>query len=323
MKWEATVANDRRDDELGYGKPPKWARFEKGRSGNPRGRPKKKAAAESDLTSCDVDDIYRRELARKIRVNVSGGAKELAALEVVTISQIQTAAKGSPHAQRDVLKAAAELARRDAERRRLEEEERRQIFSNVVEWKKIRARDWAATTLAGGEPDELWPHPDDMLIDLHAMTWSVRGPIDESDVPRFEHYRAERDMCFAKAMIDIRKQRVVACGTPSIWDPMWMYWDALLPLRWQLLPQRDLHELSFLSTPMRKLRALEEACAAEVEGLRRRAAYDPQDKDAYRFANTVMKPLLKRQGYRSLAEFECTFEETGGNPPWPKSAKCD
>jgi hypothetical protein len=33
-----------------------------------------------------------------------------------------------------------------------------------------------------------------------------------------------------------------------------------------------------------------------------------------------MKPLLKRVGYRSLAEFERAYEETGGDPPWPKIA---
>ena len=30
------------DDKVGYGKPPKHSRFQPGRSGNPRGRPKKK-----------------------------------------------------------------------------------------------------------------------------------------------------------------------------------------------------------------------------------------------------------------------------------------
>ena len=41
-------------------------------------------------------------------------------------------------------------------------------------------------------------------------------------------------------------------------------------------------------------------------------------KDSYKFANSVMKPLLKPQGYRSLAEFEHAFGKDGDNLPWPK-----
>ena len=308
------------DDAVGYGKPPKWARFQKNTSGNPRGRPKKNVAPETILANSDLDDILRRELYRKMRVKDGDRASELAALEVVARKQVQIAMTGSPYAQREVLKAAAELAARDAERHHLEEEQRRQTFMNVIKWKEIRTREWAATALVGGEPDEPWPHPDDILIDQQAMTWGVRGPIDEGDLPRFEHYREERDICFAKAMLDVRKRRVADSGKLSIWDPIWMIWDAKLPLRWQLMPRKDVFELFFISMPMRKLRAFEKERTAEVDELRQRAGYNPKDKDGYRFANTVTKPLLKRQGYRSLAEFERAYEDTGGNPPWPKIA---
>ena len=33
------LADEKRDDEVGYGKPPRRTRFRKGQSGNPRGRP--------------------------------------------------------------------------------------------------------------------------------------------------------------------------------------------------------------------------------------------------------------------------------------------
>ncbi|MGC1470054.1 MAG: hypothetical protein WA793_11795 [Sphingorhabdus sp.] len=35
---------------------------------------------------------------------------------------------------------------------------------------------------------------------------------------------------------------------------------------------------------------------------------DGRDKDTYRIVNSIMKPMLNRQGYRSLAEFEHEFE---------------
>ncbi len=33
-------SDEKRDDEVGYGKPPRHTRFKKGQSGNPSGRPR-------------------------------------------------------------------------------------------------------------------------------------------------------------------------------------------------------------------------------------------------------------------------------------------
>ena len=47
----------------GYGKPPKHTRFQKGRSGNPRGRPKREES---------FADLIRQELKKRIRVQENG-----------------------------------------------------------------------------------------------------------------------------------------------------------------------------------------------------------------------------------------------------------
>jgi hypothetical protein len=41
-KEDADARNSNRKYEVGHGKPPKATRFQKGKSGNPKGRPKKK-----------------------------------------------------------------------------------------------------------------------------------------------------------------------------------------------------------------------------------------------------------------------------------------
>lgn len=45
---------------------------------------------------------------------------------------------------------------------------------------------------------------------------------------------------------------------------------------------------------------------------------DEWDKESYKTVNAIMKPLFKRQGYRSLREFEHAFETQGENMPWPR-----
>lgn len=305
------------DDEVGYCKPPKWTRFTSGKSGNPKGRPRKPRQPQLRSTAESLtDDILRGELGRPIRVTDGTGTHEIATHHVVQRSQIQSAVKGNSFAQREVLKAARELEARDAARRQAEEEQKREIFAKIVQWRMLRVRAWAEVE-KGCEPSEPWPHPDDMLIDHNKQAWRIRGPLDAEDLPHFEYCRAERDALFARAMLDRCERPAEDFAKPSIWD-LWIAWDVMLPLRWQAVPDVDKWD-HLLCLPIRALRRLEHERTADARALRVSAGIPPHGKDEYRFANAVMKPLLQRQGYRSLAEFERAYEATGGDPPWPKT----
>ena len=81
--------------EVGYGKPPKNTRFQPGRSGNPRGRPKGRAS---------LAKIVEKQLYRPMAVKVEGKLERLPALDVAIMRLMQHALQGPPGKAIDVLK---------------------------------------------------------------------------------------------------------------------------------------------------------------------------------------------------------------------------
>ena len=92
------------DYDIGYGRPPRYTRFRKGKSGNPAGRPKIKADQPSPVNDKKTDDILREQLARKIVTQgKGGGTRKMKVLEAVSLSQQKSALAGNSAAQRPKL----------------------------------------------------------------------------------------------------------------------------------------------------------------------------------------------------------------------------
>ena len=77
--------------EVGYGRPPRETRFRPGRSGNPRGRPKKPKS---------VQEKFERELARKVAVREDGRVRKIPKIDLWVRRVIADAIKGSHQASR-------------------------------------------------------------------------------------------------------------------------------------------------------------------------------------------------------------------------------
>jgi len=309
------------DDSPGYGKPPPWTRFRKGQSGNPKGRPKKLSTTKAEsIGQSSSDDVTRAVLTRKVKVVEGGVSKTLTILEAAARAQAAAALKGNVIAQRELLRQARELEARDAMRASEAEAEKQNDYNLIKDWKHRLEKEWARARETGVSPEKEFPHPDDILLYPDTHAWTIRGPYDAGDLPRFEYYRAQRDFLFAMAAFDARRR-----NKPykiQAFDILWVSYDARLPLKWQVANDHLETALRiFDQLPLRDLRAAIIRYQKKLEAMPTPFVDRAAQKYAYQEASKVMQPLLKAQGYRSLAQFEHAWETCGDDLPWPKIAK--
>jgi len=79
-----------KDYEVGYGKPPKATQFQKGRSGNPKGRPK---------GSQNKGSIVRNIMDRKVTVRENGKERKITVFEALVEKMVAKALNGSMNDQ--------------------------------------------------------------------------------------------------------------------------------------------------------------------------------------------------------------------------------
>jgi hypothetical protein len=79
---------------IGYGKPPKSTQFKRGRSGNPKGRPKNSRKLATDLTA---------ELSEQITVREEGRSRRISKQRALIKSLMAKALQGNVHASAAML----------------------------------------------------------------------------------------------------------------------------------------------------------------------------------------------------------------------------
>lgn len=82
------------DDRVGYKRPPRHSQFKPGKSGNPKGRPKR---------STDTAEILRRVLTEKIAVTVGGKRISMTKLDAMVFANANRANRGDSSALLHIL----------------------------------------------------------------------------------------------------------------------------------------------------------------------------------------------------------------------------
>lgn len=175
---------------VGYGRPPEHTRFKKGQSGNPAGRPR--ASAKWSEPS-QLGDIVLAEAARLLKVTDNVSEREITAEQALVKASFKSAVQGNAHAQDRLLTRIQKAEReRDA---RIERENA--VAENYVETQRAVL----AATRAAGLPDpEIYPHPDDIVIEA-GRPWRLVGPATKEAAAEFEKMVKLRDLLIRQSTL--------------------------------------------------------------------------------------------------------------------------
>lgn len=181
------------DASIGYGRPPKSRRFQKGQSGNPKGRPKNRHR----------EIPYDHVLGRMVTVREDGRERRITAAEAFILDLTKKGLAGDSASARASLTAieSARAARPDPN-----------VVLNIV-WKCVTPGSVACALDALGMAVKLRRYTEDTRHELRA--WIVQKALDR----------------LGSRQLSLEEQHTVVRATRSPEEVRWPEWWSVLPGR--------------------------------------------------------------------------------------------
>lgn len=170
--------------EVGYGKPPVNHRFQKGQSGNPRGRPKG-GKASINLRDERLKDIILAEAYRTIKLVENGKQVTMTMAEAIVRSITVNAAKGQPRAQKMFTQLLTETERAN---KCVADAWLQEAINYKANWTEEIER---CKRLRLPIPSP-FPHPDHIEIDMKTGEVRINGPFTKEEKARWDMLESRR-----------------------------------------------------------------------------------------------------------------------------------
>ena len=177
--------------EVGYGKPPKETRFRKGRSGNPKGRPKGSKTSSPDVIQNRFMEIIQTEAYREIPLREGGRESSVPLATAIMKSIAVKAARGN-------MRAAELFTELLGKTEQVKMRERLAFVEEAIEYKMEAEKEIERCRKVGLPEPDLCPHPDQIHINVATGEVHFTGPLTKEDRKAHEDLRKRKAECEAE-----------------------------------------------------------------------------------------------------------------------------
>jgi hypothetical protein len=193
--------------DVGYQKPPMHSRFQKGASGNKKGRPKGAKNKIKEAGLMDITDLILAEAYREVTIHEGEKSQTLPIIQAALRSLTMNAAKGKHYSQKLLIEL---LGNTESERK----SQKFSLMETAIDYKQ----DWGkvikhAETNNLPIPDPV-PHPNHIIIDPNTGDVRFTGPMTEEKKKEWDIWVA-RILTWQKETKELELE-LVDCNDPKI-----------------------------------------------------------------------------------------------------------